>query len=139
MCKNQIATIALSIALAFPAAPALAGGGLSGMSTEVTQLANNAELIGIYAKEAESVMVQINQYMTMLQNLQQLPAAILQDALGVGVGELAGQMQQYLQLYRSVSSLRQSAQQVADTLAFHGRALSALDMNPSDYLSALPP
>lgn len=130
--------LTLALCLATVSLPARAsGGGLGGGATEATQLANNAELVASYAKHAESVMVQINQYMTMLQNLQQLPAAALRDALGTGVGELAGQMQQYLSLYQSVDRLRRSAQATSRMLDFHGNALGSLNMSGEDYLNAM--
>lgn len=128
----------LTLCLVTVSLPARAGGGgLTGGATEATQLANNVELVASYAKHAESVMVQINQYMTMLQNLQQLPAAALRDALGTGVGELAGQMQQYLSLYQSVDRLRRSAQATSRMLDFHGNALGSLNMSGEDYLNAM--
>jgi len=128
----------IALSLAIVSLPARAGGGgLTGGATEATQLANNVELVASYAKHAESVMVQINQYMTMLQNLQQLPAAALRDALGTGVGELAGQMQQYLSLYQSVDRLRRSAQATSRMLDFHSNALESLNMSGEDYLNTM--
>lgn len=129
--------VAASFFAVTPSHAFFGGGGGGGDATLGMQITQQSELVAIYAKEAEQAMTQLNQYMTMLQNLQQLPAAVLQQALGVGVGELAGQMQQYLSLYQSVSRLRGSAQQVADTLAFHERARSSLDMSADDYFNTL--
>jgi len=54
-----------------------AGGGMGGGATEVTQIANNAQLIGIYTKEVEQVANQleqienqIKQYQNMLERLR---------------------------------------------------------------------
>ncbi|GIK44811.1 MAG: hypothetical protein BroJett012_07140 [Betaproteobacteria bacterium] len=137
MCKKHIiAVFALSFSLSFFPAPAMSGGGgLGGGATEATQMMNNAELVASYAKHAESVMVQINQYMTMLQNLQQLPASVLQEMFGSAFGDIAGTIGQYTQLYGRVSDLYTSARSVSQMLDMHGRAMDDLNMQPQQYVN----
>jgi len=64
-------------------APAKAGGAAGGGSTEWTQLANNAELIGIYVEQIEGVRQKVLQYQNMVQNTaglsqQMWPSALVQ-------------------------------------------------------------
>lgn len=72
--KARITTIAAAVAaaLALATAPVRAGGA-AGMATEVTQLANNAELVAIYAENVAQVQQMIQQYQNMLQNTLNLP------------------------------------------------------------------
>lgn len=49
-------------------------GGAAGMATEFTQLANNAELIGIYGEQVAAVQQLISQYQNMVQNTLGLSA-----------------------------------------------------------------
>ena len=72
--KARTTTIAacLAAALTLATAPVRAGGA-AGMATEVTQLANNAELVAIYAENVAQVQQMIQQYQNMLQNTLNLP------------------------------------------------------------------
>jgi P-type conjugative transfer protein TrbJ len=77
--KKQSA-IAASILLAmslYVLAPSFAGGGLSGGSTEVTQIANNAELIKQVAESIKMVHNQIVQIENMIFNTLNLPNQII--------------------------------------------------------------
>ena len=56
-----------------------AGGGLTGGATEVTQLANNLQLVMSYSEQVDQTLTQINQYKTMLQNLKQGNPSMLLD------------------------------------------------------------
>jgi P-type conjugative transfer protein TrbJ len=74
--------------------PALAGGGVVD-ATELTQIANNLELIGIaelegqnlaintdiLSQEIQQLATQINTYQAILQNLEQLPDTYLSEAM----------------------------------------------------------
>ncbi len=58
------------------------GGGFAGGATEVTQLANNTQLVLSYVEQANQTVTQINQYNTMLQNLKKLnPGALAGPAM----------------------------------------------------------
>lgn len=83
MRKTAMLIIAVAISLNVSAG----GGGLTGGATELTQLANNSELVAIIGKEAEQISNQltqinnqiqqynqlVNQYNNMLTNTLQLP------------------------------------------------------------------
>jgi len=74
---------AILMAAALIHAPAKAGGGAAGGATEWTQLANNVELIGIYAEQVAGVQQKIQQYQNMVQNTlglsqQMWPSALVQ-------------------------------------------------------------
>lgn len=72
--------LAASVVVAFSVAAQASGGGFAG-ATEITQLANNAELVLSYVEQAQQTVTQINQYATMLRNLQRLtPNSLLQTA-----------------------------------------------------------
>ena len=49
-------------------------------ATEITQILNNVELIGIFGQEALHLAETIKQYQIMLQNLQKLPSIIETNA-----------------------------------------------------------
>lgn len=53
--------------------PTHAGGGVTGGSTEVTQILNNIELVSIYSTEIEQLSQQLQMYMNMAQNTKSLP------------------------------------------------------------------
>lgn len=68
--------------------PAYAGGGgITGGATELTQIANNAELVAIYGKnvqqvlnQVEQISNQVKQYQEMLVQAKQLPDRLWADA-----------------------------------------------------------
>jgi P-type conjugative transfer protein TrbJ len=60
--------------------PARAGGA-AGMATEMTQLANNAELVAIYAENVAQLQQMIQQYTNMLQNTLSLPQQMWSSVL----------------------------------------------------------
>jgi len=72
MNRNTIIAAALSSSLLL-SSPAHAGGGLAGMATEFTQIANNVELVGIYAENVAQLQQLIQQYQNMIQNTLNLP------------------------------------------------------------------
>ena len=57
------------------------GGGTAG-ATEMTQLANNAELVAVLGKEAENLAYTIKQYEGMVKNWEKLPDFIKSNAAG---------------------------------------------------------
>lgn len=59
---------------------AVAGGPIGG-STELTQIANNFQLLAAYAEQSQQTITQFQQYQTMLQNLERsVPSALLDQA-----------------------------------------------------------
>jgi P-type conjugative transfer protein TrbJ len=65
--------VALAAVMSISGAHAGGGGGFSGGATELTQLANNAELVSIYASEIQQVAQQLQMIQNMVQNTSQLP------------------------------------------------------------------
>lgn len=73
----------LLVAALFPcvAAADSGGGGFSG-ATEITQYANNTQLVMSYVEQANQTITQMNQYAAMLRNLQRLnPNALAQMSM----------------------------------------------------------
>ena len=89
ICLAIVAAIVTAIVI-FLEIPAFAGGGgLTGGATEMTQIANNSELAGIYGQTAQQVsngIQQINNQMQMLMNQAQQYAEMLKQGLTMPVG-----------------------------------------------------
>ncbi|MDR3355346.1 MAG: P-type conjugative transfer protein TrbJ [Synergistaceae bacterium] len=76
--------IALCVMFCFAADAALAGGGgLTGGATEMTQLANNAELIEQVAQLAEQIQNQITMIQDMIYNTLTIPDQLFRDVKGI--------------------------------------------------------
>jgi P-type conjugative transfer protein TrbJ len=74
-----------------------AGGGLSGGATEITQIANNAELITQVAQLAESLQHEIQMIMDMIQNTLALPQKL--------IGQVTGAIQKVMGVYNKVQGI----------------------------------
>lgn len=85
---SKAVAVALAASVSFSAPVARAGsvGGFGG-ATEMTQLANNAELVNLYLQQAQSYAKQLEQYQNMIQNTLNIPAqvwgAVEADLMGV--------------------------------------------------------
>ena len=87
---NRKHFIALAVAASFTAvAPSTQAGSVAGFggSTEITQLANNVELVNLYLQQVQSYATQLQQYQNMIQNTLNIPAqvwgAVEADLMGV--------------------------------------------------------
>lgn len=87
---NRKHFIALAVAASFTAvAPSTQAGSVAGFggATEITQLANNVELVNLYLQQVQSYATQLQQYQNMLQNTLNIPAqvwgAVQADLMGV--------------------------------------------------------
>lgn len=79
MCRVNVAFV-LTLLLLPGAASAGGGAGVVG-ATEITQLANNTQLLASYVEQAQQTITQFNQYQAMLKNLQTLvPSNLVDDA-----------------------------------------------------------
>lgn len=70
---------------------AFAGGGVTGGSTEITQLANNVQLVLSYAQQVEQYETQLKQWQLELKNLEQNPLSALGSTttrIVQGVGDI---------------------------------------------------
>ncbi len=118
---------------------AVAGGGpAGGGATEATQLMNNAELVASVAKQSQMVAGQIRdytqqvqQYMTMVQNLKQLPAAMI----GKQLAPYKDSLQTAMQLYQAVDGVYTATDQARRMLASRQDEMRRLDMSPSQYFT----
>lgn len=71
--RNRLAAALLAFSIASAHA---GGGGFSGGALEVTQLANNAELVSIYSAEIEQIAQQLQMIQNMVQNTNQIPVQL---------------------------------------------------------------
>ncbi|WP_233849469.1 conjugal transfer protein TrbJ [Paraburkholderia sp. HD33-4] len=132
------ATAAVVTILLVPTAHA-GGGGVTGGSTEITQLMNHAELAASVGKQAEMVeqnvqaqITRLQQYVTMVQNLKQVPESMISQT----IGPYRTQITNYQSLYSAVSQLGQAANA---TSALFGRSVSEMNatgMSPTQWLTA---
>ena len=74
-----------------------AGGGLSGGATEMTQIANNAELITQVGQLAESLQHEIQMIMDMIQNTLALPQKL--------IGQVTGAIKSVMNVYNKVQGI----------------------------------
>jgi P-type conjugative transfer protein TrbJ len=74
---------ALCLLFVFAANAAAAGGGISGGATELTQIANNAELVAQVAQLAEQIQNQITMIQDLIYNTLTIPDQIFRDVKGV--------------------------------------------------------
>ncbi|MFL9996259.1 conjugal transfer protein TrbJ [Paraburkholderia sediminicola] len=118
---------------------ARAGGGLDGGATEITQLLNHAELASSVAQQAQMVeqnvqaqITRLQQYVTMVQNLKQVPTSLIDQTIAPYRTQLAS----FQSLSTTITQLQQAA---SATNGLFGRSLSEMNttgMSPSQWLSA---
>ncbi len=109
----------------------------TGGATEITQIANNMQLVGMTAKQATQVseaiatrIASVNQYVAMLQNLKNLPAVAMQQALAPykeQVGDLG-------KLFNSVDKLKKAAENTEYLMSSRVTDARMLNMSMKEYL-----
>lgn len=124
----------LCLAFALPlSTPASGGGGVTGGSTEITQLMNNAELV---AQVGEAVQTTANTLMTAqstMQQLRQLPTAVVDKALaGLPVKQVQAMADAYRVMSQAVSVYK-DAEMLMRQVA---RDAEDLKVQPSQLLRA---
>lgn len=133
--KPKTLIAAVTLALATLASPAVHAGGMSGMATEVTQMMNNTELLFQSVQDAENLLVTINQYTTMLQNLQSLPQQMVQQVLGENFGEVGKKIAQFQKVATVVAQVKASSQNLGNVLKNAEGAAGRLNLTPSQFAS----
>jgi P-type conjugative transfer protein TrbJ len=135
MFKRRLILSALMLALS---GPALAGGSTGG-ATEVTQVMNNMELMASVSKQSQLVAGQIrdyasqvNQYMTMVQNLKNLPAKVISETLA----PYKDTIRSLGELYQASRDVYTTTTEAHDTLQRRRAEMEALKLSPTDYLNA---
>jgi P-type conjugative transfer protein TrbJ len=73
----------LCVSFCLAANTALAGGGLTGGATEMTQLMNNSELVAQVAKLAEQIQNQITMIQDLIYNTLTIPDQLFRDVKGI--------------------------------------------------------
>ena len=81
--RKRTKFICLCVLFCFAANIALAGGGMTGGATEMTQIANNAELIEQVAQLAEQIQNQITMIQDMIYNTLTIPDQLFRDIKGI--------------------------------------------------------
>lgn len=138
MTRFSKAIFALAVISLFPTQANAGGGPGSGGATEATQLMNNAELVSSVAKQSQLVAgqirdytIQVNQYMTMVKNLKQLPAATISKQLSPYRDSLKTAME----LYQAVDGVYKATDQARRMLASRQDELRRLNLSPSQYFT----
>ena len=136
MNKLAVFTLCLSGMTAINLANAGSVAGTGG-ATEITQIANNMQLVGMTAKQATQVseaiatrIASVNQYVAMLQNLKNLPAVAMQQALAPykeQVGDLG-------KLFNSVDKLKKAAENTEYLMSSRVTDARMLNMSMKEYL-----
>lgn len=125
----------------FLVSSALAGGGglgaAAGGSTELTQIMNNGELVASVTKQAEMVseqinskLVQINQYTTMVRNLENWPKEQL-DAL---LAPYQAQTLALSKLYQSVNDVKSVSTNASSLLQSRFQEANGMGMDLVKYM-----
>jgi hypothetical protein len=111
--KNIAAIVGISFSIALQPVASYAGGGLTGGALEITQLANNAELMAQVSEAAQQTAQQVNMLATMMQNLQSLG-----DLSGIAarLGIPTSDLQSFVKSYRSVSEAQKAVSQISSSL-----------------------
>ncbi len=111
----------------------------NGGASEITQLANNAQLAKTVAQNAQQIAVEIttatntvNTYMTALQNLQHLPAAAIAKLLAPYKNEIKA----YGQLYQAVNGIYTTSITLKNTVEQRYREMVTLNKSPKEYLAS---
>lgn len=102
--KKSILTAALCAALTAP--PAIAGGGMSGGATEVTQILNNAQLVLQYITQLMEYSTQLEEFATQTQQLD----IQMRDIAGGQNAGLTAQQQQALEAAQAAMRVRRAGQ-----------------------------
>lgn len=129
--RGAVAPLVLAVALCF--SPVVHAGGMAGMATEVTQMMNNTELLFQSVQEAENLLVTINQYTTMLQNLQNLPQQMVQQVLGDNFGSIGEKIAKFQQVAGAVMRLQESSKNLGNVFKNLEGAAGRMNMSPLDY------
>lgn len=113
------------------------GGGITGGATEMTQILNNVQLLDISVKEAIQVadgvqrrILLAQQYVTMLQNLKNLPQATIDQA----IAPYRQQVEMLGGVRNTVMGLKQAAENARSLFDQRLRDASAMNMNVADYM-----
>lgn len=132
------------IALLWTPLAVLAGGGggggvVAGMATEVTQIANNVQLAASYEEQALQTVTQLQQYDTMLRNLQILGPSSLVDSAAQKLWtdhNMLGSFRDLFAIVENGNRLAYSMASIANQLKAMQPPLSGSGRGTFDYAGA---
>ncbi|OQX05070.1 MAG: P-type conjugative transfer protein TrbJ [Thiothrix lacustris] len=127
---KKVTGLAFSVALALTAGAVNAAGGAASLATgakEWTQLANNAELVGIYGQEVAHIAETIKQYEVMLKENKTLPNFVTNSIAGK-VQELANIVQ-----FQDALSYAMQNMDAKFTETYKGEGNYPADMTPEQW------
>lgn len=131
---SRYAVIAASIALiSIPAAmprPAVAGGGMTGGSTEITQILNHIELVSNVAEQVQTVANTLSSAQGIIQQLKQLNPTALAEMVGLPVEAVQAMADAY-QVFNNAQDVYQDAKNVLTQAVSDAKAIGA---NPWELL-----
>lgn len=123
----------------FPAINSMAGGAATGGASEPTQILNHGELVASVSKQSQMVAgqirdytVQLNHYATALQNLKNVPVAVIARSLK----PYKEQLQTLGELYKATNDVYTSSTEAFTTLQRRRAEMQALNLTPSEYIAA---
>lgn len=138
MLKLKPIVVGVALAFAFSTSITFAGGAASGGASEVTQVMNNGELIAATSKQAQLVAGQIrdytsqvNQYVTMVQNLKNLPVAVVAATLK----PYKETLRDLGELYRAVDDVYVAGGQAYSTYERRKAEMANMNMSYDQYLN----
>lgn len=125
---RALSALVLSASLAASPAALAGGGGITGGATEITQLANHAELVASYLQQVQTAVNTLGSYVQLVKSLKQMDALTLARMLGFnGIDQLIG-------LYQQVSRLQNDYQNVLNQLQNFQAGVQMTGMSPTQYL-----
>lgn len=138
MHKLRPIVLGVALALSLNASVSFAGGAATGGASEVTQIMNNGELIAATSKQAQLVAGQIrdytsqvNRYVTMVQNLKNLPVA----AVAATLKPYKETLRDLGELYRAVDDVYSAGTQAYSTYERRKNEMKNMNMSYDQYLN----
>lgn len=138
MLKLRPIVLGVALALSLNASVSFAGGAATGGASEVTQVMNNGELIAATSKQAQLVAGQIrdytsqvNQYVTMVQNLKAAPLAVVASTLK----PYKDTLRDLGELYRATDDVYKAGTQAYATYERRKAEMANMNMSYDEYLN----
>lgn len=138
MFKLKPIFLSLALSLSINSSVSFAGGAATGGASEVTQVMNNGELIASTSKQAQLVAGQIrdytsqvNQYVTMVQNLKNLPVA----AVAAALKPYKETLRDLGELYRATDDLHKAGSDAFLTYQRRRDELAKMKLSYDEYLN----
>lgn len=114
----RAAPLAVALAIALSASPAIEAGSVAGFggATELTQLANNAQLALSYAEEAQTALTTAKQYAHMIDQIRRNPENFAAGMLIGGIERHLANADDAARLVDSLGRLNESSRGIAQEM-----------------------